>query len=173
MKNIIYLITITAILTTLAMAQTQEKRVAFRVNAERPVRYLTADRGNRMRITGSEIGPNQEFTLIDTNGGDLADGDDVQIKHVTADGKITTYCWEHGDTFSRTPKSADPATHFKIKKTTQGISLQTVSGKFVAVPPTTKDLAYTDDAPKAVVFEVIERPTSKGAAESKSTTSGT
>lgn len=172
MRTTICLITtVTTILTASAMAQTLEKKVALRVNAEKPVRYVTADRGNQMKITGSEIGANQVFTLIDANGGELADGDDVQIKHVREDGKMT-YCWEQGDTLSRTEKGADPATHFKVKKTEQGISLQTASGKFVAVPPTTKNLAYTDDASKAVVLEVLERPAS-GASEPKPAASGT
>ncbi|MEA3189335.1 MAG: hypothetical protein QOD99_3165 [Chthoniobacter sp.] len=157
MKNTIHLITtVTAILTTSAMAQTSEKQVALRWAAD--MRYVTAFRGNKMNVTASKIGPDQLLTLIDANGGDLADGDDVQIKYVRPDGNIT-YCWENGDAFARTPKGTDPATHFKIKKTEKGISLQTASGKFIAVPPGTKDLAYADDAAKAVVLEVIENPT--------------
>jgi len=174
MKNIICLATaITAALTASALAQAQEKAVAFRVPAEKPVRYLTAFKGNQLKITGSEIGKDKKVTLIDTNGGDVAEGDYVQIKHVTADER-TTFCAETGDSFVRIPKGEDPATQLKVRKTEQGISLQTASGKFVTVPATTKDIGLTDDETKAVVLEIVERAASgAGAASSAPAAGGT
>src|SRR5438067_6612169 len=162
MKTTLYLITaIASILAISAMAQTEEKKeatekkVALRNTAEKPARYVTMVPKGGLNISSTEIADRQVFTLVDTNGGELADGDEVQIK--LGEGKDVNYWYETGDNkIGRIGRPTDKSsTRFKIKKTDAGISLQTASGKFVAATSKTDNLTVTDAAEKAVVFEVI------------------
>lgn len=158
------------------MAQTEEKKepaekkVALRNTAGKPARYATLLAKGGLNISSTEIGGRQVFVLVDTNGGDLADGDDVQIKYSEAD--KPNYWYETADgKVGRVGRPSGKSGHFKIKKTDAGISLQTASGKFVRAESRDNHLVAAEEAEKAVVFEVVENPPvkSKEAEESKKT----
>ena len=142
--------------------QISEKTVALKVSAEKPARYLSITKSGGLSIESSKISSLQVFVLIDTNGGELADGDDVQIKHVGKNGKFFKYLFESEGTVSRTSKS-DQSTHFKVKKSGAGISLKTAGGKYLSANSITDPLAFTDSAEKALVFEIVENPTAGSA----------
>jgi len=167
MKNSLRLFTIlSAVLTISAIAQTTEKKAALRNVAEKPARYVTMIPHGGLNGSSTTVGERQIFTIMDTNGGELSDGDDVLIKYVTPDEKETSYWQEKGEVISRDRKAVDSA-HFKVKKTDAGISLRTASGKFVAIKGKTDPLGVTDAADKAAVFEVVENPAMTPQKESK------
>ena len=158
MKTPVVLIgVISGVLSLSAMAQSAEKTVALRNNAESPARYATAVPKGGLNVQGTEVGNRQVFILVDVNGGDLADGDDVQIKY--SDGQDSTYWNEGGEKISRVRGGTEKSTHFTVKKTDAGISLKAASGKFVTAPSKTDAPTLTDAAESAIVFEVVENPT--------------
>src|SRR2546428_10834210 len=95
MKTRTPLISLSAgVLTPSAVAQAVEKKVALRDTAAKPPRYATMIPKGGLTVQSRDITNRQVFTLIDANGGDLADGDAVQIKY--SDDKITSYWQESG-----------------------------------------------------------------------------
>lgn len=156
MKTTLHLLTvITSIVATSALAQSVEKKVALKVPATKTYAGIAAKGG--VNIKGRDFSGAGVFTLVDADGGGLADGDDVQIKFISGGGKAT-YWSESGTTISRIYKS-DASTRFKVKKSDAGISLQTASCKFVSASSKADPLAVADAADKATVFELIENPT--------------
>ena len=150
---------LSGILTISAMAQAVEKKVALRNVTANPQRYATMVSKGGLNISSREVTDRQVFTLVDSNGGDLADGDEVQIKY--GEGKDTSY-WQEtdGGQIKRDRKSST----FKVKKAEKGISLQAPSGKFVSAEYQSDNIPVTDASDKAAVFEVVENPTVKEAA---------
>jgi hypothetical protein len=155
-------------------AAEQEKTVAFRTVADTPNRYVTVAAGGAINTSSLEIADRQIFVLVDLNGGELADGDTIQIKYAPV-GARATY-WREGEgVVNRTDARPDAACTFKIKlpeKTEKpdkdkadadkaaplSIMLQTASSKFVSVYSNGGALATTDNQGKAVVLEVVENP---------------
>jgi hypothetical protein len=163
-----------------------EKTVAFHTTADTPGRYVTVAAGGIINTSGLEIADRQIFILVDLNGGEIADGDAVQIKYAPA-GSRATY-WREGEgVINRTGQKPDDACTFKIKlpekkdatdttkKTDKpdkadgktddadetapvSIKLQTASGKFVYAPSTGAALITTINEDKAEVLEIIENP---------------
>lgn len=138
-------------------AQSAEKKVALRNTAGEPKRYVGVAPKGEMNVQSTVIGSRQVFTIVDLNGGDLADGDEVQIKHAYPDGTGVTYWYDAGEQIGRRPKAVAEG-QFKVTKTDAGISLQTASGKFVTAPAPLDPLRLADEAEKAAVFEVVESP---------------
>ena len=147
----------------LAAAQT-EKSVAFRTADNR---YVTAVARGGLNTSGAEIAANQTFVLVDLNGGELADGDAVQIKWAPA-GSKPTY-WQEGEgTIGRYGGKPNDASIFKIKPKAksakdapQRIVLQTASGKFVSVPGKGAALATTDTQDNAETWQIVNAATSQ------------
>src|ERR1041384_7249337 len=63
----------------------KERRVAFQV-AEK--KFVTANPGNSLDLTGAKIGSKQTFTLIDFNGGELESGDEARLSHIPNSGGV-------------------------------------------------------------------------------------
>src|SRR5438105_15922068 len=62
-----------------AFADETEKSFAFQTADKK---YVTTATGGLLDLTGTKIGSKQIFTLIDVNGGELADGDEVKIRYM-------------------------------------------------------------------------------------------
>jgi beta-galactosidase len=146
---------------------TGEKRVAFRISAEKPNRYVTAVQNGGLTTKGATIAVNQTFLLIDLNGGELADGDSIHIQWAPI-GSKPTYWGEGEGTVGRYGGKPKDASTFKItlkekadKDAPKSIVLQTASGKFVSVPSKGAALATTDTEDKATTLEVVDVPTPK------------
>src|SRR2546427_12136782 len=63
----------------------KERRVAFQVSEKK---FVTANPGNSLDLTGAKIGSKQTFTLIDFNGGEIESGDDVRICYIPNSGGV-------------------------------------------------------------------------------------
>jgi lysophospholipase L1-like esterase len=132
-----------------------EKSVALRTSDNR---YVTAVARGGLDTSGTAIGGNQTFVLVDLNGGDIADGDAVQIKWAPT-GSKPTY-WREGESnVSRYGGRPNDASTFKIKLNAfngpQSILLQTASGKFVSVPKKGAALATTATQDFAATMEIV------------------
>ena len=175
MKSFYLAITMCAATTLLSgtcgfAAEKTEKSVAFRTTDNR---YVTATAKGGLNTSGAKIAGNQTFVLVDLNGGDIADGDTVQIKWAPA-GSKPTYWGEGEGAIGRYGGRPGDASTFKIKlkekssKDAAGkdaplsIVLQTASGKFVSVPGEGAALATTDAADKATTLEIVAIPQDAG-----------
>ena len=133
MKNSLLTLTLAVplLLGANAFADPTEKQVAFGVGT----RYVSTVAQGGLDTNGKQIGNNQTFTLIDINGGELADGDEVRIRWAPANTRATH--WQETESFvNRTGNKPDDACTFRVKfadpKIKDGeILLQTASGKFV------------------------------------------
>lgn len=150
----------TLLIGTCGFAQERtEKSVAFRTIDNR---YVTATSKGGLNTSGAQIAGNQTFVLIDLSGGDLADGDAVQIKWAPT-GSKPTYWGEGEGTIGRYGGKPNDANTFKIKqKAPQSIVLQTPSGRFVSVPSRGAALATTDAQDKATTLDIVEIPRPEG-----------
>jgi hypothetical protein len=138
---------------------TMEKLVAFRVAAGNS--YVTAISGG-LNTSGKRIGNLQTFVLVDLNGGDLVNGDAVQIK-LAPSGSRATYWQESDGSITRVGGNPRAGATFKIKlkaksakDAPQSIVLQTASGKFVSVPAGGAVLATTDTENKATILDLVD-----------------
>jgi hypothetical protein len=135
-------------------AEPMEKRVAF-VTAEG--KYLTASTGGLLDLTGAKIGSKQTFTIVDLNGGDLADGDSVKIRYTPNTGGVpdpskASYWRESGGGVKRGKEAAT----FKLKKVEAKFSFQTAGGKFVTGNVTDGVLGLSDKQEAALLVEVVD-----------------
>lgn len=114
-----------------AFADATEKQVAFGVGT----RYVSTVAQGGLDINGPEITDRQTFALIDMNGGELADGDEVRIRWAPANTRATY--WQETESFiNRTGYKPDDACTFRVKFADPAakdgaLVLQTASGKFV------------------------------------------
>ena len=106
-----------------------EKIVAFRVLGNK---YITTAPSNSLECTGVKIGSKQKFTIIDLNGGQLADGHEARFRHTPTDSTKSSDGREVKDGVKR---GRDGDT-FNIKRVDTNCALQTVSGNFVVAAPT-------------------------------------
>jgi hypothetical protein len=133
-----------------------EKRVAF-VTAEK--KYVTANTSGALDLSGAKVGSKQSFTLIDLNGGDLADGDAVKIRYTPNSGGVpdlskASYWHEKGGGIKRS-KEGDT---FKIKKVETKFAFQTASGKFVMATVTDGAFDLSDKQDGALLVEIVDLP---------------
>jgi sialate O-acetylesterase len=138
-----------------------EKRVAFRpTNAG----YVTATAGGRLTADGKRIESGQTFVLLDLNGGDLVEGDSIQLDWAPSETRPTH--WREGEKdgegiIQRVGTKPDAACIFRVKfkanpdpREPRWVLLQTASGKYVTVSPKTRGLVPTTKEADAANFEM-------------------
>ncbi len=135
-------------------AEPVEKAVAFKV-AE--AKYVSTVTGGLLNLSGDKIGSRQVFTIIDLNGGDLADGDTVKIRYtphsgLPADQIKSTYWVETTDGIKRNSEGSV----FKIKLVDAKYAFQAPSGKFVTGVVTANELGLSDKQANAVLLELVD-----------------
>jgi hypothetical protein len=131
-----------------------EKRVAL-VTAEK--KYLTANTGGALDLSGAKIGSKQIFTLIDLNGGELADGDEAKVRYTPNTGGVpdpskSSY-WHVTSGGVKRSKDGDT---FKIKKVEAKFMFQTADGKFLTGTVAEGVLTLSDKQDGALLVELVE-----------------
>jgi hypothetical protein len=117
-------------------ASPKEQTVAFRTTGGK---YISIAGGGGLNASGSKTGEKQTFTLIDLNGGEVADGDKVQIRYTsiaaaTAEGKGKSSYWHVEDgTLKRRNKLDDDCT-FTVHRKDKTVAFQAVNNSFVSAP---------------------------------------
>lgn len=134
-----------------------EKLVAFKVGEV----YLTASSGGHLDLGVKKIGSKESFTLIDLNGGELADGDEVRIQYVPGKGS-------GGGPGDLTKASFWVETPEGVTRKRQGDSFkiqhlggskfvfQTLKGKFVGRPAEGSVLGLADKQEDALIVDIID-----------------
>jgi hypothetical protein len=136
-------------------AEPIEKTVAFKTADNK---YVSTVTGGFLSMNGDKIGSKQIFTIIDLNGGDLADGDSVKIRYTphssaTTDQAKSTYWVETAEGIKR---NSDGST-FKIKLVEAKYTFQAPSGKFVTgVVTAANELGLSDKQADAVHLELVD-----------------
>ena len=152
------------------MLEAVELRAAVRVSPAEPTekvvalvtsdkKYVTASSspGNSLDLSGLKIGSKQTFTIIDLNGADLADGDQVQIRYTPNTGgkpdpSKSSY-WREVNEGVKRGKDGDV---FKVKRMDTRYAFQAPSGKFVGGPAADGVLAVTDKQEGALFVELVD-----------------
>ena len=132
----------------------KEKLVAFRVSDNK---YVTANIGGALDLSGMKIGTKQTFTLVDLNGGELEDGDKVKIRYTpnsggTPDPSKASY-WAEVKEGIRRIHDSDV---YSIKQVGAKYAFQTSNGKFVAGPVAGGALGLTDKPESALLAELVD-----------------
>jgi uncharacterized Zn ribbon protein len=134
-----------------SLAQAVEKTVAFKTSEGK---YISVAPNSALDLGATKVGSRQVFTLVDTNGGDLADGDAVKVIQTDAvkdDPAAKGWKVAKDGTVAR---GASPAT-FKLKKVADKWAFQTPDGKFVGATAS-GGLGTVDTAETALQIEVLE-----------------
>jgi hypothetical protein len=131
-----------------------EKPVLFRAADDR---YVTTFTGG-LFAWGTKIGSKQIFTIIDLNGGDLADGDSVKIRYTphsggVADQSKSSYWSETAEGIKR---SSGGGSVFKIKLVDTKYTFQAPSGKFVSGVLTANMFGLSDKPADALLLELVD-----------------
>lgn len=142
---------------SLSVAEEKEKSVVFKTADGK---YVTTATGSMLDLSGTKVGSKQVFTIIDANGGDLADGDDVKIRYnpgASAGGtppKPNFWRSAKGEL-----KRGGEGDSFKLKKVENKYVFQTTDGKFVAAPAGgTGALTLADSQDAALKVEIADAP---------------
>jgi hypothetical protein len=131
-----------------------EKDVAFRVL---DAKYITTAPSNSLNCSSAKIGGKQRFTIVDLNGGALADGHEVRIRYTpTSDGKPDPTKSSYWREVKDGVKRGSDGDVFKIKRMDAKCALQTVSGKFVAAPIDGGLLGVTNAPEAAMLLELVD-----------------
>jgi hypothetical protein len=135
-----------------------EKTVALRTPDQK---YITANTGGVLDASGIKIGSKQTFTLIDEDGHDLQDGDEVRIRYTphsagVPDPSKASYWQESKDGVKR-HRNGDP---FKLKWVDAKCAFQAPSGKFVAAATPVGFLGLSDKLEGALLVDLVD-PKSK------------
>jgi hypothetical protein len=131
-----------------------EKKVAF-ITADK--KYLTSTTGGVIDLSGVKIGSKQTFTIIDVNGGTLADGDEVKVRYIpnakgVPDPSKTSY-WRETPGGIKRSKEGDT---FKLKTVESKYAFQTTGGKFLSGTLTDGTLSFTDKQEGALLVEIVD-----------------
>jgi hypothetical protein len=137
-----------------AGSEPSEKLVAM-LTADK--KYLTANTGGTIDLSGTKVGSKQKFTLIDLNGGTLDDGDQVKIRYTPNVGGVpdpakANYWHESPTGIKRSGKQSDV---FKLKLMDGKYAFQTLAGKFLG-KPVNGALSLADKAEDALVVEIVD-----------------
>ena len=133
-----------------------EKPVAFQVGDK----FLSSTTGGGIAASGDKIGSREGFTLIDLNGGEWADGDEVKVEYIPGKGKglvnkgdVTkaSFWTETADGVRRSHQGDT----FKLKKMGAKYAFQTSKGKFVG-PPQGYNLTVVDKPDVALLVDIID-----------------
>jgi len=135
-------------------SETDGKRVVFRTTDSK---YVTANTGGALDLSGVKVGSKQRFTLIDLNGGELADGDQVKILYTPNTGGVpdptkASY-WREKD--GGVKRGKEGAT-FKLKKVEGKFAFETAAGKFITGAVTEGALGLSDKKEAALLVEVVD-----------------
>jgi len=147
-----FLITTAALFGALSVsvAQQTEKTVTLKTADGKII--TTAAQGG-LELGRSQNPGRQTFTLVDSNGGDLADGDDVKIRYNPGGSSKPNY-WKSSE--GKLGRS-DKGDTFKLKKVEDKYLFQTSDGKFVAPPSGgSGGLTLADSQEGALKVEIAE-----------------
>ena len=133
-----------------------QKLVAFQVGEG----YLTAASGGKLDVGVLKIGSKETFTLIDLNGGELADGDEVKIQYVPGKGKGGQGDQTKSNFWLETPEGVTrtrEGSSFKIQHLGGSkFVFQTLKGKFVGRPAAGGVLGIVDKQDGALIVDLID-----------------
>ena len=107
-------------------------------------------------MSGFKIGSKQTFTLVDINGGELVDGDEVKIRdtpHVSPPDPSKFSYWREAKEGIKRSHDGDS---FKSKRVETKCVFVAPSGKFVASPSVAGLLGLSDKQEGALVVELID-----------------
>lgn len=133
--------------------QPEEKSVAFRTPENK---YVSAIPPSALDLSGVKIGSKQTFTLIDVNGGQLVDGDEVKIRYTPHSTPPDPTKFSHWREAKEGIKRSHDGDSFKIKRVETKCVLVAPSGKFVAAPTAAGLLGLSDKQEGALVVELID-----------------
>lgn len=118
--------------------------------------YLSTVAGGGLSANAADLAAGQVFTVIDTNGGTLNDGDTVKILWQM------TYWHEDKDNnkMHRVPVRGAPEAECSLKMRVKGrnILLETASGRFITAAPDGLALLTTDKRDEASLLEAVPAP---------------
>jgi hypothetical protein len=161
LPNILLAVALTTLLATSSgsFAQEAEKKVAFQT-AEK--KYVTTGASGSLDLSGTKIGSKQTFTLIDVNGGDLADGDEIKVRYNPGNSAGGTPSkpnyWQESKDGGL--KRGGEAGVFKVNKVEGKYAIQTPGGKFVAAPTGEGALTVADKQDGALLLEIVDATSS-------------
>jgi hypothetical protein len=132
-------------------------------------RYVTANPPGLIDLSGIKVGSKQKFTIIDLNGGNLADGDEVRIRYTpNKDGKPdpskASYWREGREGVTRAHQDGT----FTIKRVGTRFAFLGPSGKYVTANEVNGALAVSSKLEDALVVEITDlSPTASAAPPAK------
>lgn len=131
-----------------------EKPVALRTSDRK---YITANTGGILDASGVKIGTKQTFTLVDVDGHNLQDGDEVKIRYTphssgVPDPSKANY-WREGKEGIKRNRNGDP---FKLKWVDAKCAFQAPSGKFVAAAIPGGFLGLSDKLEDALLVDLVD-----------------
>jgi len=134
--------------------EVKEKQVALRASDGR---YVTANPPGLIDLSGTKIGSKQRFTIIDLNGSDLLDGDEIRIRYTpNKDGKPdlskASYWREGKEGVTRAHQDGV----FTIRRVGTKYAFQAPSGKFLTATEVGGALAVSAKQEDALVVELID-----------------
>jgi hypothetical protein len=133
-----------------------EKSVAFQVGAK----FLTANSGGALDLSGMKIGSKQIFKMFDLNGGELADGDEVKIQYIPGKGSAGGSGDVSKSSFwMETPlgvRRSRPGESFKVKQVGTKYAFQNLKGKFVGQPGEEGNLSLVEKQEAALLVDIID-----------------
>ena len=120
-------------------------------------RYVTANPPGLIDLSGTRVGSKQKFTIIDLNGGELADGDEIRIRYTpNKDGKPdaskASYWREGREGVTRSHQDGV----FTIKRVGTRYAFRAPSGKFVTATEVGGALAVSPKLEEALVVELAD-----------------
>ena len=149
--------------------EVKEVQVALQVSDGQ---YVTADPPGLLALSYTKkVGSKQRFTIIDLNGGKLADGDEVRIRYTPnkngkPDPSKESYWREGKEGITRAHQDGT----FTIKKMGNRYAFRGPSGKFVTPNEVNGALAVSSKVEEALVVDVIDlsAPTTSAAPDKPS-----
>ena len=134
--------------------EVKERFVALRVSE---AKYVTASAPGLIDFSGTKVGSKQRFTIIDLNGSDLLDGDEIRIRYTpNKDGKPdpskASYWREGREGVTRAHEDGI----FSIKKVGARYAFRAPSGKFVTTNEVGGALAVSARQEDALLVDLID-----------------
>ncbi len=141
----------------------KEWQVAFQTVDKK---FILTEPGNLLDLRTGKIGSKQTFTVLDLNGEELADGDEVKIRYTPNTGGAPdpskASFWVEVKEGVKRARDGDV---FTIRKVESKYAFQTPSGKFVAGTVTDGILAVTDKLAGALLVEILDVSGGRAAAK--------
>lgn len=134
-----------------SFAQAVEKTVAFKTADGK---YISAAPNSAVDLSGTKVGSRQVFVLVDTNGGELSDGDSVKIMQAGGDLNDPSAKGLKVARDGAISRGASPNA-FTLKKMDTKWAFQTPDGKFVGATPS-GGVGTVDTPDTALQVELVE-----------------